>query len=66
MPDIRKDFDQAMFTIYRRAKSEANYNATIFLSMLSSKGGLATAKYLINASSRLTAIHTFTSEADWT
>jgi hypothetical protein len=48
MADIRKEFDQAMFTIYRRAKSEANYNATIFLSMLSSKGGLATAKYLIN------------------
>ena len=29
MPDIRKDFDQAMFTIYRRAKSEANHNALV-------------------------------------
>ena len=38
-----------MFTIYQRAKSEANYNVTIFLNMLSTKGGLATAKYLINA-----------------
>lgn len=49
MADIRKEFDQAMFTIYQRAKSEANYNATIFLKMLSSRGGLDTAKYLINA-----------------
>ena len=49
MADIRKEFDQAMFSIYRRAKSEANYNATIFLNMLTSKGGLPTAKYLINA-----------------
>ncbi len=43
-------FDAAMFEIYRRAKSEAGYNATIFLRMLSDKGGLATAKYLINSS----------------
>jgi hypothetical protein len=49
MPDPLKQFDQAMFTIYQRAKSEAHYNATIFLNMLTSKGGLATAKYLINA-----------------
>lgn len=49
MPDTLRQFDQAMFTIYRRAKAEANYNATIFLNMLTSKGGLATAKYLINA-----------------
>jgi hypothetical protein len=49
MAEVRKEFDQAMFTIYRRAKSEANYNATIFLNMLSSKGGLPTAKHLINA-----------------
>jgi hypothetical protein len=43
-------FDAAMFEIYRRAKSEAGYNATIFVRMVSDKGGLATAKYLINSS----------------
>lgn len=42
-------FDGAMFEIYRRAKSEADYNATIFLRMISERGGLATAKYLINS-----------------
>ena len=43
-------FDQAMFGIYKAAKDEAGYNATIFLGMLTERGGLATAKYLINAS----------------
>ncbi|WP_166298575.1 hypothetical protein [Bradyrhizobium sp. 2S1] len=42
-------FDKAMFEIYRRAKHEANYNATIFLKMLSDSDGLTTAKTLINA-----------------
>jgi hypothetical protein len=46
---LRQKFQTAMFDIYRRAKSEANYNATIFLSMLNDRGGLATAKSLINA-----------------
>jgi hypothetical protein len=44
-----KDFDGAMFDIYKRAKSEAGYNATIFLKMLNDRGGLDTAKYLINS-----------------
>lgn len=39
----------AMFDIYRRAKSEAKYNATVFLNMLNDRGGIATAKTLINA-----------------
>jgi hypothetical protein len=43
-------FDKAMFAIYRRAKDEANYNATIFLQMLTETDGLTTAKTLINAS----------------
>lgn len=43
-------FDEAMFEIYRRAKDEANYNATIFLKMLTDTDGLRTAKTLINAS----------------
>jgi hypothetical protein len=49
MADIEKQFDEAMLTIYRRAKSEAKYTASIFFNMLSERGGLATAKYLINA-----------------
>nr|WP_209788573.1 hypothetical protein [Agrobacterium tumefaciens] len=38
-----------MFHIYRRAKEEAGYNALLFLQMLTTKEGLATAKQLINA-----------------
>src|SRR5438132_3919824 len=49
MRDLGKQFDAAMFEIYRRAKSEAGYNATIFLRMVSDKGGLTTARYLINS-----------------
>lgn len=49
MQDPSKQFDVPMFEIYRRAKVEAGYNATIFLRMISDRGGLATAKYLINA-----------------
>ena len=46
---LERKFDEAMFTIYRRAKAEARYTATIFLNMLNDRGGLATARYLINA-----------------
>lgn len=46
---LKQKFQTAMFDIYRRAKSEAKYNATIFLNMLNDRGGLATAKFLINA-----------------
>jgi hypothetical protein len=49
MDDLKKRFDQAMLTIYQRAKSEAGYVASVFLRMLNEKGGLQTAKYLINA-----------------
>jgi hypothetical protein len=49
MANLEAQFDQAMFTIYERAKSEAGYNATIFLRMLTDRGGRSTAKYLINA-----------------
>src|SRR6266481_7552727 len=49
MQDLSKQFDAAMFKIYQRAKSEAGYNATIFLRMISERGGVATAKYLINS-----------------
>ena len=46
---LEQQFHGAMLTIYRRAKSEANYTASIFFNMLEDRGGLATAKYLINA-----------------
>jgi hypothetical protein len=42
-------FDAPMFEIYHRAKSEAGYTASIFLNMLTDRGGVATAKTLINA-----------------
>jgi hypothetical protein len=42
-------FDAAMFDIYRRAKSEAKYNATQFLQMITTNGGHATARTLINS-----------------
>lgn len=50
MQSLEQQFTQAMFDIYRRAKSEAGYNATIFLQMISDRGGVDTAKKLINAS----------------
>ena len=36
-----------MVGVYRRAKSEAGYNATYFLRMISEQGGLATARSLV-------------------
>jgi hypothetical protein len=47
--NLETQFDQAMFEVYRRAKDEAKYNATIFLQMLTDEGGVRTAKALINA-----------------
>ena len=48
MPDLEEQFDRAMEEIYIRAKTEAKYTASIFHPMLCERGGLATAKYLIN------------------
>ena len=42
-------FNEAMLNIYRRAKAEAGYNATRFLSMVVEHGGLETARYLLHA-----------------
>ena len=50
MPHLNNRFDEAMFGIYRRAKVEAAYTASYFLQMLVDRGGLATAKQLINSS----------------
>lgn len=49
MEKLEKQFDEAMFAIYRRAKDEAGYSANAFLGMLNDRGGRSTAKYLINA-----------------
>jgi hypothetical protein len=49
MGEKKEQFDAAMFDVYRRAKDEAGYTATIFLDMLTRKKGQATAKQLINA-----------------
>jgi len=60
MQDLQKQFDVAMFRIYQTAKSDAGYTASIFLQMLNDRGGLSTAKYLINAtqpSDGYTALH---------
>jgi hypothetical protein len=60
MPTLEKQFDGAMFRIYQRAKAEAKYNAPRFLQLLYERGGLATAKYLINSdqpSDGYTALH---------
>ena len=38
----------AMLGIYDRAKDETGYNATRFLEMVRTKGGLATAQYLLS------------------
>lgn len=49
--NLETQFDTAMMSIYQRAKTEARYNANVFLGMLNDRGGLATARYLINATS---------------
>lgn len=49
MPDLEAQFERAMEDIYIRAKAEAGYTASIFHQMLCERGGLQTAKDLINA-----------------
>jgi hypothetical protein len=39
-----------MVDVYQRAKREAGYQATYFIQMVSDRGGLATARYLLHAS----------------
>lgn len=50
MSDLEEQFHEEMLNIYRRAKSEAGYNANIFLRMVVERGGLETAKYLLHTS----------------
>lgn len=42
-------FDEAMLSIYERAKADCKYNAARFLQMVGDRGGLQTAKYLLHA-----------------
>lgn len=49
MSNLNEAFTAAMFDIYRTAKTEAGYTATIFLKMIHDKKGQSTAKQLINA-----------------
>ena len=39
-----------MVRVYQRALAEASYNATRFLQMLSERGGLETARFLLHSS----------------
>ncbi len=50
MPDKQMiQFHDAMLEIYRRAKSEAKYNAIRYLQMVVDNGGFETARTLIHA-----------------
>ncbi|MDE0150184.1 MAG: hypothetical protein OXM58_17640 [Rhodospirillaceae bacterium] len=48
MSNIEQGFGEAMFAIYREAR-EIGYTPSAFLQMLHEKGGLQTARQLINA-----------------
>lgn len=51
MSPTKMAFDRAMMDIYHRAKAETGYTPSLFLKLLADKGGVATAKQLINAAS---------------
>ncbi len=58
--EIGASFERAMRDVYVRAKKEANYTATYFLTMLSDYGGLGTAHRLLapsEVSSGFTALY---------
>jgi hypothetical protein len=46
---LEREFNEAMLDIYRRARSEAKYNATRFHEMLNEHGGLETARILLRS-----------------
>jgi hypothetical protein len=48
-PLLEQQFDAAMLDIYRRAKSEARYNATRYFQMLTEHRGVETARILLHA-----------------
>jgi hypothetical protein len=49
LEELEKEFDMAMWNIYRRANVEAGYNATRFLQMLEDNRGIKTARILLHA-----------------
>jgi hypothetical protein len=50
LAQLQRTFHNAMVDVYRRARTEAGYNATLFLTMVSQHGGLGAARTLLNAS----------------
>ncbi|MEU4369227.1 caspase family protein [Micromonospora chersina] len=48
---LEKEFHQALVNGYRAMKREINYNATIYIRMISTSGGLGAARQLLHASS---------------
>ena len=46
---IESQFHEGMLEIYRRAKDEAKYNASLFLRMVEEQGGFQAARTLINS-----------------
>jgi hypothetical protein len=46
---LELEFHDAMLDIYKRAKREAHYEARVFIGMVVDKGGLATARYLLDS-----------------
>ncbi|RLP94748.1 caspase family protein [Micromonospora sp. BL4] len=49
--ELEKKFHQALVNGYRSMKREINYNATIYIRMISTLGGLGAARQLLHASS---------------
>jgi len=49
MTKLEEHFHAAMLDVYNRAKSEAGYNASRFLSMVSEQGGYEAARTLLHA-----------------
>ncbi len=58
--ELERSFDNAMMDVYRRALTEAHYNASRFFNMLHEHRGLETARILLHAphvSEGYTALH---------
>lgn len=47
MTKLEEQFHEAMLNVYRRAKTECDYNATRFLQMVNEHGGLKAARMLL-------------------
>ena len=48
-PDVARLFHREMVHLYQRAKDEAGYVATYFIQMVADRGGLETARHLLQA-----------------